>query len=139
MQLVSVQADEDFTNKTSAISLIDSQGNALETVRSIAGVAYISLTKISVPLPDGAHWVSITPADTHVDPKIASTLGSNDPSSGLKYLSAVNGDPKVIDTEKLDGADVTHYGFTVNLATLFDAVGKGGDALGVPGMGAGLA
>jgi hypothetical protein len=129
------EASEDFGNKSSTSTIFDTRGNAIETVRTVAGVVYLSIPKGAGLLPGGAHWISLTPADIKLDPVATSGIGSGDPSSGLRFLSAVDGDPRIVDHDPLDGVKVTHYAFTLNLAPLLDEMGKGSDALGMPAFG----
>src|SRR6185437_8576231 len=116
----------DFAAKTGTLTLSDANGSTIETIRSRANVGYVSTPLVK--LPGGAHWVSITPTDAKVDPNAKSTVGSADPSSGLRFFSAIDGDPRVLDHDPLDGVDVTHYGFTVNMQSLFEQIGKGSSA-----------
>jgi len=132
-----VEASEDFGHKSARLTLFDGHGNAIETARTIAGVTYVSIPGAPDRLPGGAHWVSITPADMKLDPSVAS-LGSSDPSSGLQFLSAIAGSPRIVDHDPLDLVTVTHYAFTLDLQSLFDRLGKGVNALGVPAIGAAL-
>ncbi len=114
----------DYGNKTSTITL--KIGTLTEEVRVVQDVTYASLP--GAMLPKGAHWVSVTQADLKTDPG-AAALGTNDPSSGLQFLSAVDGDPIIVGREQVDGVATTHYGFTLNLKAMFDRVGDSVTAL----------
>jgi hypothetical protein len=124
IKIADIDTDSDFharsttTVKTSVLQ---------EQIRSVQGVAYLSVP--GVALPHGAHWVAITPADVKTDPNASSTVGSRDPSTGLQFLSAVDGNPQVADSTTLDGVSVTHYRFTLNLRAYFERVGKEAEAL----------
>jgi len=134
---IDVEASEDFGKKSSTATMFDSHGNTIEKVRTVAGVVYLSIPK-SGPLPGGAHWLSLTPADVNLDPAAMSGIGSQDPSSGLRFLSAVDGSPRVVDHDPLAGVKVTHYAFTLNVEPLLDRIGKGSDKLGMPAFGQAL-
>jgi len=108
----------DYANKTSTITL--KVGTLTEEVRVVQDVAYASLP--GAMLPNGAHWVSVTKADLKTDPGGAAALAANDPSSGLQFLSAVDGNPVIVGHEQVDGVATTHYGFTLNLKAMFDRV-----------------
>jgi hypothetical protein len=136
--LVHVDGGRDFTHKAGSITVFDRFDDPIETVRDVGGVSYISAPRPGVPLPGGAHWVSITPADLKLSAGLAKSMGSNDPSSGLAFFSAVNGAPRVVDTDPLDGVDVVHYAFTLDVESLFDHVGAESKAAGVPAFASAL-
>jgi hypothetical protein len=123
----------DFTHKAAELTI--NVGKTSEQLRAVAGVAYLSVP--IVDLPNGAHWVSFTQADLNINPNAANTVNS-DPSSGLQFLSAIAGDPRVVGQGQLDGIDVTHYAFTVDLASFLDRMRSGSKALNIPGFGAAL-
>jgi hypothetical protein len=102
-------------------------GTKSEQLRSLNNVVYLSLT--GATLPRGAHWLSISPADVNVHPQAAAAFSSNDPSTGLQFLSAVDGNPRLAGHETLDGADVAHYVFTLNLEQSFEQTTKAAEAL----------
>jgi hypothetical protein len=135
-ELLSVDASEDYARKVGTATISDRGGNTVETVRSVGGVTYVSIPLVA--LPNGAHWVSITPADAIIDPTAESTIGSTDPGSGLDFFSAVAGDPRVVDRRPLDGVDVTHYAFTVDLRAYIDRARQSMKALNVPMFGAAI-
>lgn len=135
---VHIEGAEDFGAKTSTLTVFDSNQNTIETVRSLAGTSYISIPAAPDPLPGGAHWVAVTAADLELDPSVVSNVGSADPSSGLQFLSAIDGNPRVVDHDPLDLVKVTHYAFTLDLQSLFDRLKEGSSALGVPGFASGL-
>jgi hypothetical protein len=115
----------DYGTNASAMTL--KVGPATEEIRLVNEVTYVSLPDGT--LPRGAHWLSVTKADLKFDPKADAALSSNDPSTGLQFLSAIDGDPRVVGREKVDGEDVTHYAFTLDLKSLFDRLGDASEAL----------
>ncbi len=124
IKIADIDTDSDFrtrSNTTVKTSVLQEQ------VRSVGSVAYVSVPGVS--LPHGAHWVAITLADVKTDPNASSTVGSRDPSTGLQFLSAVDGNPQLADSTTLDGVAVTHYRFTLNLRDYFERVGKQAEAL----------
>jgi hypothetical protein len=124
LKIADITSDSDFhtrANATVKTSVLQEQ------IRSVQGVTYLSIP--GVALPRGAHWLSITAADVKADPNASSTVGSRDPSTGLQFLSAVDGNPQVAGDTTLDGARVTHYLFTLNLRAYFDRVGNEAKAL----------
>jgi hypothetical protein len=135
---VRVEGDEDFKNKTASVTIFNHADEPIESLRSVRGVGYVSTTLAGVPLPGGAHWMSITPADEKADASLAGSLGSSDPSSGLQFLSAIAGDPRVLDHDAIDGVKATHYAFTLNLQSYFDRVGSATTAMGVPSIASAL-
>ena len=124
VKIAEVKSDTDFHTRAVATVTV---GKLRQEIRGLDGVAYTSVP--GVALPHGAHWVSISAADVHGDPNASAGVGSRDPSSGLQFLSAVDGNPRVVDTNKLDGVAVTHYAFTLDLKTFFDRIGKQAEAL----------
>ena len=117
--IITGEGANDFGTKSSALTF--KIGAISEEVRVVQHVAYASLP--GNMLPRGAHWVSITQADLKVDPAASAGLGTNDPSSGLQFLSAVDGNPIVVGNEAVDGADTTHYTFTLDLKAMIERVG----------------
>jgi len=123
-------SDTDFATKDTSAEI--TAGGMKMTVRQIGGTAYMSAT--GVPLPGNAEWISFTPGDIAGSTQAEGALGSQDPSSGLAYLNAVNGNPTVVDTETLDGVHVTHYRFTLDLKTLMARLAQAGKSLGAGGL-----
>jgi hypothetical protein len=89
--VVDIAGATDFGRKASSMTM-SSRGETIMEIRVVAGVSYMSSPLTN--LPDGAHWVSVRPADLKLTGG-NSPLGSNDPSTGLRFLSAITGDPKV--------------------------------------------
>jgi hypothetical protein len=119
------EGSSDYGNNASRMTL--STSSVSTEIRVVDDVEYVSMPDGN--LPRGAHWLSITKADLKIDPKAAAAIGSQDPSAGLQFLSAIDGDPQVVGKETLDGVDVTHYAFTLDLKSMFDQLGKAGEAL----------
>jgi hypothetical protein len=124
VKIAEITSDTDFHSRVLATV---TTSTLQQRIRFVDGISYISVP--GVALPHGAHWVSITSADLHADPNASASVGSRDPSSGLQFLSAVEGSPRVVDTGHLDGVAVTHYAFTLDLKALFDRVGRQAEAL----------
>src|SRR5262249_55327122 len=109
-------------------------GRDVESIRVIGGVTYISAP--GVALPNNSHWVSLRPKDLGLSSG-QSPLGSNDPNSGLQYLSAVQGDPRALGSASIDGVDTTHYAFTIDIKSSMDQMSRASGKLGVPSLGGG--
>jgi hypothetical protein len=124
----------DYGKKENEIVL--KTGGLTEYTRTLNGVSYLSVDGIE--LPHGTHWVAITPADAKLDPNAQTALGSNDPSSGLEFFSAIDGNPRVVGTETADGIKVTHYAFTIDMKSYFARLGKAADALKASSLGSSL-
>jgi hypothetical protein len=123
----------DFAHKAGVLTV--KIGRLSEQVRDVAGVGYLSVP--IVELPRGAHWVSFTQADLNLSPNAANTVNS-DPTSGLQFLSAIAGNPRVVEHGQLDGIAVTHYAFTVDIRSLVDRLRTANKTMNVPGLGASL-
>ncbi|HEX4490658.1 MAG TPA: hypothetical protein VH914_05565 [Acidimicrobiia bacterium] len=123
----------DYAHKNSEITM-SALGRDFETVRVVSGVSYMSAP--GVALPGNAHWVSLRPSDLGL-PSNQSALGSNDPNTGLQYLSAISGSPHDLGAATIDGAPTTHYGFTVDLRSLMDQMSRGMSKLGGQSLGLG--
>jgi len=116
----------DFEHKSSQLTL-PARGRLVEELRQTGGLVY--LASPFVELPAGAHWVAITTDDKKGNPQINQEFASTDPSSGLQFLSGVN-DARVLDHLPIDGVDVTHYGFTLDLESLINQLGNSSGAFG---------
>jgi hypothetical protein len=131
IDLISIDGDASFTTKASAMTL-SMRGATVEQMRSVNGVQYVAAPDVA--LPDGKHWLSLRPADLGLG-GVASTFASNDPSSGLGYLSAITGTPHAVGPATIDGVATTHYTFTIDLKAFTDKLGqassKAGAALGL--------
>lgn len=79
------------------------------TWESIAGVA----------LPGGAHWIRAVPGDLGVDESEGRSLGSQDPSDGLQFLSAVR-DARRIGPATVRGEATTRYRVSIDLRRMLD-------------------
>jgi len=123
--IVTGEGASDYGNQSSAMTL--KIGPVTEEIRLVHDVGYASLP--GNLLPNGAHWVSITKADMKLDPQSSAGLGASDPSSGLQFLSAVDGNPIVVGNEQVDGVDTTHYTFTLDLKAMMQRVGDSAAAL----------
>src|SRR5262249_33849145 len=123
----------DYAHKTSEFTM-SALGRDIESARVVAGVTYISAP--GVALPGNAHWVSIRPSDLGL-PSGQSTLGSDDPNSGLQYLSAIRGNARDLGSATVDGVTTTHYSFTVDLKSLMDRMSRATSKLGGPSLGVG--
>jgi hypothetical protein len=115
----------DFGTKSGSFTI--TIGSTTERLRSVGGVTYVSVS--GVDLPRGAHWVSITAADLKITPDAKAATGTADPRSGLQFLSAVDGNPRILENTQVDGVDVTHYAFSLNLRSFFQKVAKASDEL----------
>ena len=133
-KLLDVKGAENFADKSSTLTM--SVGGLSEELRSVRGTGYLSVP--GVDLPRGAHWVSFSSADLKLDAAARASIGSQDPSSGLRFLSAVDGNPRAVDHNPLDGVAVTHYAFTLDLKTFFRKVGTATKSLNAPGFGASI-
>jgi hypothetical protein len=124
LKIATIENDTDFhargraTLKTSALQ---------ERILVVDGVTYLSIP--GVTLSHGEHWLAITRADINDDPIAKSSAGSVDPTAGLQFLSAVDGNPQIVDDTTIGGVSVTHYRFTLNLRDFFDRIGKEAEAL----------
>lgn len=125
-QVLQISGATDWAHKLSSMSM-SARGRTVMEIRQVDGVTYMSSPAAS--LPGGAHWVAIRPSDLPGDVGSA-TLGTNDPSNGLKFLSAVNGNPKVAGTEVIDGVQTTHYTFTLDIRKSLEQAAKAAQALG---------
>ena len=132
-ELLHVVGASDFAKK--AGSMTASIGPIREEAVIVGGVGYLSVPAIGV-LPHGAHWVAFTPADLKVDATARSSVSSNDPSSGLRFLGAVNGSPNVVGKDTIDGVATTHYAFTLDLKAFYARLARSADALNAPSLGA---
>jgi hypothetical protein len=133
-KLLDVQGTENFGDKSAMLTV--KVGPLTEHLRTVRGTSYLSVP--GVDLPRGARWVSFGAADLKLDAAARASLGSQDPSSGLRYLSAVNGNPRVVDHNPLDGVDVTHYAFALDLKTLFRSMGNAARSANASGFGASI-
>ncbi len=103
-------------------------------IRIVNHVEYVSNPMFE--LPNGAHWLRITKADLGMT--AAAGVGSNDPSSGLDFLSGRAGNPTAVGTATIDGEKTTHYKLTIDFTTITSLLGKSSSKLGVPEMQQGL-
>jgi hypothetical protein len=126
VEILDVAGATDFARKASSLTM-STRGHSVLDLRQVAGVTYMSSSLVD--LPDSAHWIAIRPADLKLGPD-DSALGSNDPSSGLKYLSAIKGNPRVVGHDQIDGVDTTHYTFTVDLRAYMDRAARASKAMG---------
>jgi hypothetical protein len=133
---ITMSGDSDFATHASRVSM-SAAGQTIEDVRVVGGITYVSSPIVT--LPGARSWVSITPADVGTSDSARAQLGQTDPSQGLQFMSAFNGNPQVVGNEKLGGVNVTHYRFTINLKSLMAATAKAGNKLGAPGLSQGLA
>jgi hypothetical protein len=105
-------------------------------MREVKGTTYISTSLVH--LPHGKSWLSISAADLGANKIGDSFAAQADPTQGLQFLSAFNGNPVVVGHESIGGASTTHYKFTVDLNSLYAREAKAGKKLNVPGMSEGL-
>jgi hypothetical protein len=136
--LLHLDGGRDFDRQVGSMTVFNRFDEPIETIRAVGGVSYLSMQVPGVSLPGGTHWVSITPADLKLSADLAKSMGSTDPSSGLAFLSAVNGDPRVLDHDPLDGTNVVHYGFTIDLESFLDHMSAATSAAGVPAFASAL-
>ncbi len=128
---VSFSGAQDFASKTAELTM---HSTVVDLRMVLAdGVVYESVPIVA--LPHGAHWVSITPADSGSGTRDFSGLGTSDPTSGLQFLDGVAGSPHLVGREELDGEPVTHYSFTIDLASLLSRVARSSDRLGAGNLG----
>lgn len=122
---------EDYRAKRSQLSLDIGFAGTMQA-RVVDGNTYIAIPTLK--LPGGREWLEITPADIKGAAGIQAALGPSDPSAGLQFLSSVRGDPTVVGDEKVDGATVTHYAFTLDLKDFFARLGDASTSLGGSGL-----
>jgi hypothetical protein len=136
-EVIDLAGEIDFTENASA-STLSSRGQLFAEHRFIGGVAYMSSPFVG--LPKGAHWIAVGAEDTGLlssaglgSSEPDTRLGSSYPITGLKFLSAIEGDAEVAGREKeLDGTETTKYTFTLDLETYFDDVANAPDETGGP-------
>jgi len=113
--LLQIEGQKDYANASTAMTL--TVGSFTQNIRVVHGVTYLSVP--GVRLPRNAHWITFTADDMKLSRAAAASVGSQDPSAGLDFLSGVSGNPRVVDHAPLDGIDVTHYAFTLDFQSLF--------------------
>ena len=133
--VIDIAGASDYRHKAVSLTL-SGAGGTVEEIRVVAGVTYVS--SALADLPDGAHWVSVTPADVKIDSNARNALGSSDPGSGLQFMSAVKGDPRVVGHARLAGVGVTHYTFRLDLKNFIERQSQATERLGVSGLVASL-
>jgi hypothetical protein len=132
--IMKMKGSNDFRNHSASFFM--TTGPASTKIRIVRGVEYFAQTII--PLPHGAQWVKITRADTGLTEADVASVGSQDPSAGLQFMQAVSGTPKLDGTETLDGIQVAHYKFTLDLVPLLDKLAKATDKLGASKVAKGM-
>ena len=125
----------DYTTKTTELTL--NTGDITEHLRGVNGIAYFSMTAIS--LRTGAHWLSLSPADTKLDPKAKTIVGSNNPNTGLQFWRRSKATRDVIGKEDVTGVSVTRCtAFSLDLKAYFNQAGKAAAALKSSSLGAAI-
>jgi hypothetical protein len=112
--------NENFATKSLQANL-DIEGQS-ETVRVVGDDIYLQPPAL-VPLPNGIHWVEISPQDlgTSTSP---SDLNVADPAQGLQFLGGAVGSPVVVGSATVGGVRTTHYRIVLNLRALFAKLGN---------------
>jgi hypothetical protein len=126
---MTMTGDNDFGHHESTLTISSGTLPGFE-IRTIRGTVYERLPMVS--LPGGKHWVKFSAADRKragAD-TLRNSLGSTDPTTGLQYLNAIAGEPKLVGDTTEDGVAVTEYSFTIDLREVFEKLGKAGRALG---------
>jgi hypothetical protein len=121
----------DYKRKAATLTM-SVAGRDFEAIRVVDGVTYISAP--TVPLPGTAHWLSVRPSDLGL-PADQSMLGSNDPNTGLRYLSAVSGSPRDLGTATIGGVTTRHYSLTLDLKSYLSKESQAASNLGALGLG----
>ena len=134
-KILHAEGTSDFANKASTFTL--TVGGLREHGIFVGGVSYLRVPAVGV-LPHGAHWIAITRADAKVDASAGSSVGSTDPSTGLRFLGAISGSPTAVGHETVDGVATTHYAFTLDLKAFYARMAKSADALNAPRLGSSL-
>ena len=126
--VIDLEADADQSQHRSIGHILTPQGTVAVTMRTIGSDTYIQSPRVT--LPRGAHWLVISEDDTTARRQ----FGSNDPSTGLRFLSGLHGDPRRVGTEVVNGADATHYALTLDMNAVLDEAAQQTSRLGVDGL-----
>ena len=95
--------------------------------RIIDSIVYIdvgAVPELAAKLPAGKRWLSIDPrALPGVDiGGLSDQARRSSPSSGLKFLDSLSGDPENLGTETVNGQRATHYRGTLDYEKLADTI-----------------
>jgi hypothetical protein len=118
----------DFGNEPQVAAALGSSVFRIEEVIK-APIIYIKLpAAVGQKLPGGKPWLKIDLAQAGAAagvPGLGSLTGnpaSSDPSQLLQYLRAVSGKITTVGTQQIGGVQTTHYGATVSLDKVPDAL-----------------
>jgi hypothetical protein len=106
-----------------ATVLLDIPSLGTVEYRLIDGVIYIDATAVPVlaaKLPAGKRWLSIDPRSLRgVDLQgLTDQAQRSSPTSGLRFLDSLSGDPENLGTETVNGEPATHYRGTLDYGKL---------------------
>lgn len=122
---ITMSGASDFAARATEMQL--NAGGFSATIRYVNGVEYFQSSLI--PLPGGAHWVTILPEDLGVSAGRNGALGGGNPADGLQFLGAAAGTPEIIGRDRLGDVGVTDYAVTLDLSSLLATMSQAGKNL----------